>query len=75
MFEYNSKIGIQLTNTVKELIHLLDNQAKKGHTLSPLTPPVIEEIQTAGTTPNDTNAIKNMEPEFDLTGTVLNDYN
>ncbi|MCM3706044.1 MULTISPECIES: hypothetical protein [Cytobacillus] len=54
---------------------MLDNQAKKGHSLSPLTPPVIEEIQPAGTTPIDTNAIKNMEPEFDLTGTVLNDYN
>lgn len=54
---------------------MLDNQAKKGHTLSPLTPSGIEEIQPAGTTPIDTNAIKSMEPEFDLTGTVLNDYN
>jgi hypothetical protein len=57
------------------LIHLLDNQAKKGHNLSPMTPPVIEEIEPAGTTPIDTNAIKSMEPEFNLTGTVLNDYN
>ncbi|KAF0825239.1 hypothetical protein V7200_09410 [Cytobacillus firmus] len=53
---------------------MLDNQAKKGLNLSPQTPPVIEEIQPAATTPIHTNAIKSMEPEFNLTGTVLNDY-
>ncbi|MDM5225396.1 hypothetical protein QUF73_04170 [Cytobacillus sp. NJ13] len=54
---------------------MLDNQPKKEHSLSPLTSPAIDEIQPAGTTPADTNAINSIEPEFDLTGTVLNDYN
>ncbi|WP_264739418.1 hypothetical protein [Cytobacillus firmus] len=54
---------------------MLDNQAKKERSLSPLTSPVMDEIQPAGTTPADTNALKSLEPEFDLSGTVLNDYN
>ncbi|RBP96529.1 hypothetical protein DFO70_101341 [Cytobacillus firmus] len=54
---------------------MLDNQAKKECSLSPLTSPAVDEIQPAGTTPADTNAIKSNEPEFDLSGTVLNDYN
>ncbi|WP_169787421.1 hypothetical protein [Sporosarcina globispora] len=54
---------------------MLDNQAKKERGLSPLTSSVIEEIQPAGTTPNDTSALESNEPEFDLTGTGLNDYN
>ncbi|MBN8201168.1 MULTISPECIES: hypothetical protein [Bacillaceae] len=54
---------------------MLDNQAKKERSLSPIPSPVMDEIQPAGTTPADTTAINNIEPEFDLTGTVLNDYN
>lgn len=54
---------------------MLDNQAKKERNLSPQTSPVMDEIQPADTTPADTNNIKSIEPEFDLSGTVLNDYN
>jgi hypothetical protein len=57
------------------LIHLLDNQAKKERSLSPLVSSAVDERQPAGTTPADTNTIKSIEPEFDLSGTVLNDYN
>jgi hypothetical protein len=35
---------------------------------------VTEEMKSAETTPNASNAVQNHEPEFDLKGTVLNDY-
>ncbi|EFV76209.1 MULTISPECIES: hypothetical protein [Cytobacillus] len=54
---------------------MLDNQAKKERSLSPLVSSAVDERQPAGTTPADTNTIKSIEPEFDLSGTVLNDYN
>ncbi|GLB60035.1 hypothetical protein [Cytobacillus sp. NCCP-133] len=53
---------------------MLDNQAKKDRRQSTPLSPVMDETHNAGTTPNDTNALEGLEPEFDLTGTVLNDY-
>ncbi|WP_198029822.1 hypothetical protein [Bacillus sp. J33] len=53
---------------------MLDNQAKKDRSQASPLSSVMDETQTSGTTPNDSNALESLEPEFEITGTVLNDY-
>ncbi|CAM3902883.1 hypothetical protein [Cytobacillus oceanisediminis] len=49
------------------------SEKKERSETTPLSS-VNEEMQTAETTPNVSNAVQSHEPEFDLKGTVLNDY-
>ncbi|MBT2688672.1 hypothetical protein J7I93_10785 [Bacillus sp. ISL-47] len=53
---------------------MLDSREKNERSQTPPITSVNEEMNTAGTTPNSSNAMQSLEPEFDITGTVLNDY-
>lgn len=55
-------------------MNLLNNHEKSEITQAPPLSSASGEMNAAGTTPSSPKAGQNLEPEFSLTGTVLNDY-